>query len=661
MTHPVEVYRYLEDNLGLTMVAVKRLAPVRVTIPAEKIEASALVFYAVAEGVPPHKRLEIGEPANQKFTVRVSLWNRNHSRSEVEVGREVFAVDRELACLPQELAEQVAEVTTQDTIRQMQQNMFMQAMGNAATQSGAERKMQEEAAMIFELEADKRVAELRSNREALLREKKDRDLRDQQSRKEQEAKEEAHVQEMAKQQKQEQQASPGKRLREDEPRDAKKMLRVYLVPEARETMIAIEDTQLPDTDPYDPTLIDLAGYIIQNDEMTQTAGCSVESIREWSDANDKADRVPLVMRITVKSETSKEKKYTIPDNQHTATKQCLSNIYALQAKDPTLIITVTTKVMSTQKTPKDNHPDWLYVPTETEEDHWTSPNPNKQARTRTADSVAPRQLFNNSETPAAHGNPLCANTRPRPEPADDQVSKANATTADNPDRNSCRTSIWPAQSTPTRDRSRTRTENTCQNWGNSSRQQQPRQTRTSARRSSNRSREQRSPSKPTPASSRSPRTPGSRASAPSGKPQRGSRPSSKSAPCKNEKQRTPTQEKPRERPKTTESLSTEQETNQMNNKSSESNKTHREESLFTFINSKERSQLRPPTSLAVNKQRIEGPRGAEKIGRSTERKAEKVNQCEANLIPRGNPGGDHREVTKREIQRTGPNPNSRNA
>jgi hypothetical protein len=75
ITHPVEIGRWIEDSQDVSVVAVARAAPVSVSLPAEKIEASAYIYYVVLESLMPHKQLQLAEPSNQSFTKRIALWN----------------------------------------------------------------------------------------------------------------------------------------------------------------------------------------------------------------------------------------------------------------------------------------------------------------------------------------------------------------------------------------------------------------------------------------------------------------------------------------------------------------------------------------------------------------------------------------------------------
>jgi hypothetical protein len=384
MTHPVEIYRYLQDKLNVTMVAVKRLPPVRVSIPEEKISANVYVFYAVAAGLTPHAKLELGEPTNQSLTTRISLWDRSHRKDQVKVGTEVFYFNKELACVQEYQEEQqVRDVSTQDMLKMMENEGFMDSMKKARESSGADKMLQDEAEEIFCLEADKRRAEMRQKKKRLLEEKAERDR--QELEEERQLREDAEravlkkKQEAAQADKQKLEATQAKSKLPE-----KSWLRIHLEPESRDTVVAIEDIEAQEG--AEPTVTDLIWYLLYTEEM-ERGGCDLEAIKAWTDANPGEDRVPIGMRVALKPSKGGARKFMFPENLIAASRKPLANLLASQSEDPDMVISINARALKPDKKPKQDHPDWLYIQANQQTEPWSASPHQRRNRRETRGTV----------------------------------------------------------------------------------------------------------------------------------------------------------------------------------------------------------------------------------------------------------------------------------
>ena len=434
ITHPVEIGRWIEDTQDVHVVAIAREAPVPVSLPAEKIEASAYVFFATIEGLMPHKQLQLAEPSNQAFTRRISLWNSADARDKVRINKEVFSVSRELACLPQELAEEAKEVTSQDVMRSMMQVNFKTAMEQGREESGSARSIITRASEMFKLDALGRNADIDDQVRILQKAEAERQARADQAMvdmMEDLERQKAHklIQDgkAAAKAAAAKPPSPGTPNHQNKPSphqpNTEPFLHVVLMPSERVSLITISSTASKEGTP--PNLVDLAKYITQSMEMGPNVGCSNESIQRWT-TKQKKDRAPIKIQIKL-GEGSDTRTYDLPDNSQAASLVPLMPLFIAQGKTPgTNTIRIVAKVNKADKKANKTQPDWMYA--KAVEEEWSvSPAPKRPAARESEITGTPM---------VANGN-LFANLEVDTQPHNSKQSKV--THPHLPTENCCRT------------------------------------------------------------------------------------------------------------------------------------------------------------------------------------------------------------------------------
>jgi hypothetical protein len=397
ITHPVEIGRWIEDTQDVSVVAIAREAPIPVSLPAEKIEASVYVYYVVLESLMPHKQLQLAEPSNQSFTRRISLWNASDARDKVKMNKEIFSVSRELACLPQEMAEEVKEVTSQDTMRSMMQSNFKSAMEMGREESGATRSITDKAATMFALDAKARNADIDDQVRILQKAENERQQRTDQAMAdmmEDLERQKAHkkiqddkIAERAAKAAQDSQLSPTQPNNQPpHQKNTEPFLHIQLMPSNRTSLITV--TSMISVEGTPPNLMDLARYVVQSMEMGPNVGCSNESIEKWT-TKHKKEQAPIKMQIKL-GQGSDTRTYEIPDHAQAASLIPLMPLFTAQGMTPGAnSIKIVAKVLKAAQKINKNHPAWMYAKPAPEEEWSISPAQKRSARRDSGADLTP--------------------------------------------------------------------------------------------------------------------------------------------------------------------------------------------------------------------------------------------------------------------------------
>lgn len=367
---PVQVMRHISQKMGVEPIAAES-GQANIHLIAEGLHALVRVTKVIIDTPSTHKRMELENTKNQEFTVRISAWKQGHSLDKVEVGKEVFIVDGELATLPQKpAAERPQSCNAGDMITEMSQTGLKKVLEQGRANSKQDAVWLDKAEKIFALETEKRGDELDYKLAVLERERRIRHK----------AMEDLKIPEPNPD------PDPAPTTPKASPVKAKPQhtvtpyLTIHLESHNRTTMITLN--KIPEINLKGPTVMDLAMYLLDNLELDINGGIENELIEEWCERYG-TDRAQMMMAVMIDgAQGEKPQIYPIPSSQ--ARLKCLYDLYQLQTKHNRKI-TIKTKLTDKQES---SHPGNQYVKVKPSTG-WTG-SPNKRAAEKQMDTPTTR-------------------------------------------------------------------------------------------------------------------------------------------------------------------------------------------------------------------------------------------------------------------------------